>query len=295
MPRPEERAEFYRIYYTHPGEGAGNAVGGATRIRPGLIERLETQELRQMGYGLSNKGRFDWDSVLAALHPGGPAELGAGVLYLRAPGESNRVLDVGCGNGDLMGRLNALGWSATGVDPDPLAVTEARRRGLDAKVGTVADQNYADGHFDAVVSSHVIEHMDQPRQFLRECSRILKPGGTLIVVTPNGKSLCRRVFGRAWSSLDPPRHLMLHTPESLRLATEQANLDVKSCGSTARYARSVAILSLRLQTRGQIRSDESVGWFQQGLAVPVQLLERTLISVGVQWGEELRLVATKSQ
>jgi O-antigen/teichoic acid export membrane protein/2-polyprenyl-3-methyl-5-hydroxy-6-metoxy-1,4-benzoquinol methylase len=291
MPRPEERADFYRHYYTHPAEAAGEGV----RARPRLLEQLEDQALRKLGYSVATHERFDWHSVLAAMHPGGSAELTAQVLYLKAPRGANRVLDVGCGNGDLMARLNALGWCATGVDPDPLAVSQALSRGLDAHVGTLADQNYPNDHFDAVVSAHVIEHMDQPTQFMQESSRILKPGGTLIVVTPNGKSLCRRLFGSAWSSLDPPRHLMLHTPKSLRSAAEQANLHVSACGSTVRYARSIAVLSLRLWRRGQLRGDDSVSGHLQGFAVPLQLLERMLISIGVQCGEELRLIAAKGQ
>jgi 2-polyprenyl-3-methyl-5-hydroxy-6-metoxy-1,4-benzoquinol methylase len=256
---------------------------------------MESLRLTRLGYATNTPVDRDWLQVASALHPGGDAELHASVLYLKAPVGGNRVLDVGCGNGDLMARLRGLGWDPVGVDTDPAAVAHAKDRDLDARTGTLSDQRFPSGRFDAIVSSHVIEHMDQPVELLRECQRVLKPDGLLIFVTPNLSSLCSHVFGQAWSSLDPPRHLMLHTGRSLRRAAVQADLQVISCGSTARYARSVLNLSSRLLVRGRLGGDEGVGWLGQLLATPIQFLERALIKAGVDWGEELRLIATKSE
>jgi hypothetical protein len=88
---------------------------------------------------------------------------------------------------------------------------------------------------------------------------------------------------------------MLHTERSLRRAASQAGLQVVSCGSTARYARSVLNLSIRLLMRGQLGGYEAVGWLGQLLAVPIQFVERSLIVAGVDWGEELRLIARKGE
>ncbi len=285
MPAEAARSEFYRNYYTH------GATSG--RKRPAILESLESGRLASLGYDTGGQGRGGWSALLTALHPGGRAELDAGVMYLTRPRAGQAaVLDVGCGNGALMERLAGLGWAPIGIDPDEAAVAQARSRGLDARVGTLADQGFPDDSFDAIVSSHVIEHTDLPSELLEECQRILKPGGVLVFVTPNLDSLCRRAFGPAWSSLDPPRHLVLHTSSSLRGGAIRAHLEVVSCGSTARYARSVVNLSTRLLLRGHDR-DQGVGKLGQLLAVPVQLLERALIAFGVDCGEELRLIARK--
>jgi 2-polyprenyl-3-methyl-5-hydroxy-6-metoxy-1,4-benzoquinol methylase len=283
------RAAFYSTYYTHEA-GAGTASA-----RPSVIAEMEKLRLAMLGYATQSPADRGWLRALSAIHPGGAAELGASILYLKAPVGGNRVLDVGCGNGDLMERLRRLGWDPVGVDPDPEGVAQAKRRNLDARVGTLPDQRFPSDYFDAIVSSHVIEHTDQPVELLRECQRVLKSGGLLIFVTPNLNALCRRLFGSDWSSLDPPRHLMLHTGDSLSSAATHANLEVISCGSTVRYARSVLNLSGRLLLRGRLRGDEAVGWLSQLMAVPVQLLERVLVAVGIDYGEELRLIATKRE
>jgi O-antigen/teichoic acid export membrane protein/2-polyprenyl-3-methyl-5-hydroxy-6-metoxy-1,4-benzoquinol methylase len=289
MPSVSERAEFYASYYTHETGAA------SPRTRPALFSEMERLRLARLGYPVVAASDRGWLRALSRLHPGGDAELDATVLYLKAPAGGNRVLDLGCGSGDLMARLRGLGWDPVGVDTDPEAVATATGHGLDARTGTLSDQVFPAGHFDAIVSSHVIEHLDQPVELLQECQRILKPGGVLVFVTPNLNSLCRHLFGQAWSSLDPPRHVMLHTERSLRRAASQAGLQIVSCGSTARYARSVLNLSIRLLMRGQLGGHEAVGWLGQLLALPIQFLERSLIVAGVDWGEELRLIARNGE
>ena len=287
MPPPQVRPEFYSDYYTHRNGSVNEAN------RPAILQRLEQAELVRLGYRTDAEAVRAWMWMLTALYPGGSEELGASVMYLRAPRtDGGTVLDVGCGNGSLMHRLVELGWVAIGVDPDAAAIAQARLTGLDARLGTVADQEFPDNFFDAVVSSHVIEHTDLPVELLQECERILKPGGILVFVTPNLNSICRRAFGASWSSLDPPRHLVLHTATSLKAAGRLAKLDIVSCASTVRYARSIVNLSGRLWLRGRL-DNETVGGMGQLLAVPVQLLERVLIALRLDCGEELRLVAVK--
>ena len=77
---------------------------------------------------------------------------------------------------------------------DPKAVEAARRRGLDVRLGSVEQQAYASDTFDAVVMSHVIEHVPDPRGLIRECRRILKQGGHFVCITPNCASWCSGIF-----------------------------------------------------------------------------------------------------
>jgi 2-polyprenyl-3-methyl-5-hydroxy-6-metoxy-1,4-benzoquinol methylase len=104
--------------------------------------------------------------------------------------EGRRVLDLGCGDGALSWLLWKRGAQAVGVDPTPEAIEyarrEHRRRGTDAQFATMSsyDSGQADGSFDAVISTDVIEHVEQPIALLEELRRVLKPGGVGIVTTP---------------------------------------------------------------------------------------------------------------
>jgi SAM-dependent methyltransferase len=136
--------------------------------------------------------------------------------YLRYPGKGARLLDVGCGNGIFLLQLRSLGWDVAGVEPDPKSAAAAAAAGLNVRVGVLEEQSLPDDHYDAITLSHVLEHLHQPRETLRFCRRILKPGGTLYVATPNFGAAGHRRFGSDWFPLDPPRHLVLFTPDSLK-------------------------------------------------------------------------------
>ena len=116
--------------------------------------------------------------------------------------------------------MRELGWEVCGVEPDPKSAARAAAGGLDVRVGLLGAQSLPEAHFDAVSLNHVIEHLHDPLGTLRMCRLILKPGGSISIATPNFTAEGHRLFGPDWFPLDPPRHLVLFTPESLRRALE---------------------------------------------------------------------------
>jgi len=76
--------------------------------------------------------------------------------------------------------------------------------------------------FDAIVMNHVIEHILDLVGFLRTCLAMLRPGGTLICVTPYASSWGHRAFGIHWMALEPPRHVTMFAPSTLRTAATMA-------------------------------------------------------------------------
>ncbi|MDX1375381.1 MAG: class I SAM-dependent methyltransferase [Burkholderiales bacterium] len=145
-----------------------------------------------------------------------------GALFYReavsfVPG--GRMLDVGCGNGRFLRKMSALGWACEGLDFSETAVSVCRAAGLDVRRGDLQSAGFDAARFDLVTARHVIEHVPDPAAFLREAARILKPGGRLLIQTPNSAALGRPWFGACWFANDIPRHLVLFARANLdRLA-----------------------------------------------------------------------------
>jgi len=100
-------------------------------------------------------------------------------------GPGDRLLDVGCGGGLLLRDALATGAAATGLDHSPTMVELARRRAPGAEVveGDAGQLPFPDGAFSAVSMSVVFFFLDDPVGVLRECRRVLQPGGRLAVYT----------------------------------------------------------------------------------------------------------------
>lgn len=140
----------------------------------------------------------------------------------RLPEGGGTVLDVGCGDGSFMEIAAWLGWTAIGVDPDPSAVANCLRRGLNVRQGGIDQFAGSENLFDAITLSHVIEHVHDPMALLKDCLRLLKPGGQLSLETPNIDSFGHWLYGPNWRGLEPPRHLVLFNETSLFEALKRA-------------------------------------------------------------------------
>jgi 2-polyprenyl-6-hydroxyphenyl methylase/3-demethylubiquinone-9 3-methyltransferase len=108
------------------------------------------------------------------------------------PFEGLRLLDIGCGGGLLCEPMARLGFSVTGVDASPrnigVARAHAEPQGLDIDYrASTAEALLAQGEppFDVVLNMEVIEHVADPARFLKDCVKLLKPGGLMIVATLN--------------------------------------------------------------------------------------------------------------
>ena len=117
---------------------------------------------------------------------------------------------------DWLLSMRHLGWDVEGLDFDENAVRAAEQRGLHVHSGSLEDQCYPDNSFDAITLSHVIEHVFRDLiHTVRECFRILKTGGKLVLLTPNNTSMSHHIFKASWRGLEPPRHLHIFSLRSL--------------------------------------------------------------------------------
>lgn len=216
-------------------------------------------------------------------------------MYLRdmLPG---RVLDIGCGDARFLNRMKQAGWAVQGVDFDAAAASNAKNLfDIDVQIGTLEDMQFPESSFDAVTMNHVIEHVFDPVTLLSEVRRILKPGGRLVMVTPNAISMGHRFFGRFWRGLEPPRHIQIFTPPSLEAAARSAELEVSKIFTTAVNAWILFSASFVLARCKESRECGSAKPLrsEQFQGLKMQIAEAFRLHKRHPEGEEVVLIATK--
>ena len=148
-------------------------------------------------------------------------------LTAALPGAGS-LLDVGCGTGDFLAAMRDLGWDVVGVDPMAESARAATARGLDVRTGVLADAGVPQGEWDVVSALHVLEHVPDAPAFLRELASWARPGGHVLVESPNWNSHLRKTAGHRYVHLRPLEHLVHLEPKTLRLAFERAGLEPMS-------------------------------------------------------------------
>lgn len=133
------------------------------------------------------------------------------------------VLEVGCGKGAFSAALGQ-GVRYRGLEFNRAAVDKARAQGLDVEARTIEHEaQAAPAHYDVVCHFQVLEHVSNPRQFLVDCIRTLKPGGRLVVAVPAEDSFLN-LAQDSWLNM-PPHHLTRWTDAALLSAVEQLGID----------------------------------------------------------------------
>ena len=305
-PTPSDIAKVYRTYYTHGVTAAGAAFQMHVRNTSlsrrllqsvtGRIRKIQDAVLAvRFGYSQLRKGPLD---ALLAWTLGFLPGMGQGasmqVLGLKAS-ERGTILDIGCGNGAFLARMQSLGWNTFGHEMDTVAAKFAREHfGLAVKEGLLDDAGYVAGSFDVVTLSHVIEHVHSPSDIVAQCSHLLSPGGKLIVLTPNVNGIGHRVFREAWRGLEPPRHIHCFNARTLRACVERGGMTVRCLSTPSRMMRAIWYAS-RLVQRADRGKKMSNNAFDYLAAYAMQIIEGLVCRTGAHVGEEVMLIAIRPE
>jgi 2-polyprenyl-3-methyl-5-hydroxy-6-metoxy-1,4-benzoquinol methylase len=180
----------------------------------------ETAFLRLQELALGDAGFFDDADAISA---GGP-----------------KILDIGCATGALLASLRDKGWQTTGVEiSTPQAAYARKERALDVRTLPLEENRFDSGSFQAVLASHLIEHLNDPAAMVREVFRILAPKGRFFVTTPNIGGFQARLFGSRWRSAIFD-HLYLFSTKTLSALLTQSGFRVEKIATWGGLAAGLA-------------------------------------------------------
>lgn len=133
------------------------------------------------------------------------------------------LLEVGCGYGYLLEEGIGYFNPRIGTEFSPQAVKEAQRRADYIFEGGI-EQIPPDERFDCIIANQVIEHVYEPQRFLEQLIAHLRPGGRVVIATPDMGSFWRRLMGHHWPSFKIPEHIIFFDKKSLYTLMRQAGL-----------------------------------------------------------------------
>lgn len=141
-----------------------------------------------------------------------------------------KLLDVGCSSGALLAIAKDMGFEVRGVEPAHEAAQTAIRAGFQVHEGYLSDARYSDDQFDIITLFEIVEHLRDPIELVAECARILKPGGILVVNTPNAHSWSAETLGGQWegfSLFGLGGHISFFSPRSMGELARRSGLAVE--------------------------------------------------------------------
>lgn len=200
--------------------GCGLLYQNPQPVHNQLIQRYDDE---YFDYEIENQEPFLKLNLLALQDVGFFEDLQPNALA----GETARFVDVGCATGRLIQYLQSQGWSEQGIEVcRPAAEYGRRERGVSIFTGTLEAAELASAAFDVVHASHVIEHLQAPGSFLDEAYRILKPEGSLLLITPNSDGVQAKLMRRGWRSAIAD-HMLLFSRRTLGLLLEKHGFAVE--------------------------------------------------------------------
>lgn len=131
--------------------------------------------------------------------------------------QGGAILDIGCSSGAFLNTMKGPSWKLYGIEMEDSTAEKARTAtGANVFVGDVADAPFPPESFDVITGFDLLEHVYDPRQFVGNVKKWLKPDGIFFTMLPNIDSWESKVFGSYWYGLELPRHLFHFSPRSLR-------------------------------------------------------------------------------
>lgn len=180
----------------------------------------------------------------------------AAALLDQSPPQPPRLLDVGCSVGATLEAAKQFGWEGLGVDVSQDAVDFCIEEGLNAQKVDGLKLPFADNSFDIVCNWHVVEHVEDVRETLAEWNRVIKPGGLLVMETPDAASPKVRKLGPSYRKFWAPEHTYTFTFKNLSRFVKNSGFEVHASpiiGSLRNFSPTFAAYAATYQTYHGLR------------------------------------------
>ena len=134
------------------------------------------------------------------------------------------IVDVGCGNGDFLGKMKTRGWKCLGIEiSNVMSEYATQKYGIDVFNGEFEEARLSEDSVDALTFWHSLEHLHDPMRVLKESYRVLKNDGLIIIKVPNIERYEFMLLKEKWPHLDVPRHLYQWSARTLTQALKKTN------------------------------------------------------------------------
>ena len=155
------------------------------------------------------------------------------------------ILDIGAGTGDFLVVAKENGWQITGIEPSSKAKEIAINKGVFFVDNSSILENNA---FDVITMWHVLEHVPDIENQIKELKRLLKPNGTILIAVPNFNSFDAQHYGQYWAAYDVPRHLWHFSKTAIQKLFEKEDMKLVDILPMKFDAFYVSLLSEKYQT-----------------------------------------------
>jgi len=142
--------------------------------------------------------------------------------------EKISILDVGCGSGDFLLKLDSKKFEKFGCEISKEGYEICVKKGLDVFNRDLEGLNLGEKKFDVITLWHVLEHIGNPVPIFNKINCILKDDGVLVIQTPNTEGLGFKIGGKYWFHLDSPRHLALYNEKCFKKLCEESGFKLIS-------------------------------------------------------------------
>jgi SAM-dependent methyltransferase len=235
---------------------------------PGLDDLRKAYDIEYHGYATGEKR----GALFSMLYGAKEALFQRQMNQLVKP--SSKVLDVGCGAGEFLLSMQALGLDQLeGIDFSQEMIDSLTQRGIKGFCGTFPDFNGAVGSYDLISMNNYLEHTLEPATELDQAMTLLQPGGHLVGEVPGFDSWERQLFGRYWGGNHVPRHTYQFGPRFLRQLLAQCgyhDIRISHQLNTSHWALSVQNYLQR--NRADLRNNPAIDHGRSRYYVPLLLL-----------------------